>query len=370
VDVIRYLYELLALAGVVVALASVVAARSGAWGHVGAQLAALRGPMGLAHVGAATLGSVIGAWFAVTMSGLVGMALLAAASPVGVRRSAGASSVPAAAAHITLVTANVLVHNDQFAALVRRLLDERADVLLLQEVTPAHAAVLDELIRVRPTLRLLAEPREDYSGWAIVTRLPVTSIGRIDVPGWPIASAVLEHPLTPIRVVNVHTPAPQSTHDQSIWEVQLSALAGFSDLTVPTVLAGDFNATNDHRAFRRLLTGGFADAFERVGRGWGATWPAHRFVVPVLRLDHVLVDQALEVTALEEFGLHGSDHRGLRAVLAPSSLRDATSTTTARAGVAVGPESPASLPGTDLGEAPTVGLSTSPRRVRLQPDGG
>ncbi len=54
------------------------------------------------------------------------------------------------------------------------------------------------------------------------------------------------------------------------WRSQLSALPPPG--ADPVILAGDFNATLDHAAFRRLLDLGYADAASQVGNGLAATW--------------------------------------------------------------------------------------------------
>lgn len=53
--------------------------------------------------------------------------------------------------------------------------------------------------------------------------------------------------------------------------------------TSPTILAGDFNTPGDSSLFDELRNR-FHVGFERVGRGYGYTWPAR---CPGLRIDHV-----------------------------------------------------------------------------------
>ena len=80
--------------------------------------------------------------------------------------------------------------------------------------------------------------------------------------------------------------------------------------------AGDFNATRYHPSFRRLLSDGMRDAHERRGRGWAATWPRNRRLLPpLMRLDHVLVSHGVEVRSIREGLGRGSDHRPIIADL-------------------------------------------------------
>lgn len=308
--VTRGLRSALAL-GVCAGVATTVASRTRAGAHAGAQLAALRTPIGLAHLVLSAVGALLGAWFGAIVAAVWGVGLVSGSAPVGLRPRG-----PGAPAHgLSLITANVLIHNERFAELLDELVDRAPDVLLLQEVTPAHARSLEALRLRRPDLHVTVEPRADYAGWATVSRSPFLSSGRDDRTDWPISWVLVDHPDTPTRIVNVHVAAPQTAEDHATWEQQLELLADFADGSAPTILAGDFNATVDHRSFRELLDAGFTDAFEPAGRGWGATWPVHPLTIPLLRLDHVLVNGSVSVVELEQIDLVGSDHRGLRALL-------------------------------------------------------
>lgn len=103
------------------------------------------------------------------------------------------------------------------------------------------------------------------------------------------------------------------------------------------VVAGDFNATRDHRPFRDLLAAGFSDCADIAAkRPWpGFTWPANRRYPPIMRLDHILVSPGLTVSETRTVQIPGTDHRGVLAVLnlAGPSLRLAST----REGQAPGP---------------------------------
>jgi endonuclease/exonuclease/phosphatase family metal-dependent hydrolase len=102
------------------------------------------------------------------------------------------------------------------------------------------------------------------------------------------------------------------------WPV--SALLAFTPwvvvpaLVAPRLLLGDFNATLDHAALRRLIGSGYRDAADAVGAGLRPTWPAD--VVPVVTLDHVLVDSRIGVRSVTVHAVPGTDHRAVVAVLA------------------------------------------------------
>lgn len=83
--------------------------------------------------------------------------------------------------------------------------------------------------------------------------------------------------------------------------------------TLPVVVAGDFNSTADNWSYHRLRTAGGvsrADATQAAGgRDWGRTYHAER---PFVRIDYVLADPALEVTAATTTPVTFSDHRPVR----------------------------------------------------------
>jgi endonuclease/exonuclease/phosphatase (EEP) superfamily protein YafD len=83
----------------------------------------------------------------------------------------------------------------------------------------------------------------------------------------------------------------------------------------PTVLAGDFNATQDSQAFRRLAGSRFRDASEVAGSGLQRTWGLRPGSTALLHLDHVLIDDGLAARSTAVLPLPGSDHKALVARL-------------------------------------------------------
>src|ERR1700728_3714815 len=78
----------------------------------------------------------------------------------------------------------------------------------------------------------------------------------------------------------------------------------------PLLVAGDFNATADDQPFQRLLGLGLSDAAVLAGRGWEMTWPRNQaWVIPYLRIDHILLSPSLTVTSYRLGTGEGSDHR-------------------------------------------------------------
>lgn len=242
-------------------------------------------------------------------------ALVALHLLVSVRGRGGRRPHPIAdgSLRVRLVTANLLCSNPDVSRLADEIADEDADIVLVQEVTPEALAGLrgSRLWTAYPHRRVA--PRPGYHGAATFSRLPVVFDEVLDVAGSPMLRTDLATPCGRLRVVNVHTVAPLTREQARRWERQMAWLGAFADADAsPAILAGDFNATGDHLPFRRLVRGRLSDAFDAVGRGPGATWPVgHRFVPPLLRLDHVLFGEDIGVGSLRTVRSVGSDHARL-----------------------------------------------------------
>ncbi|MFI7600105.1 endonuclease/exonuclease/phosphatase family protein [Actinoplanes sp. NPDC049681] len=225
---------------------------------------------------------------------------------------------PVAGSRLRLVTANVLLTNPAMEALARDLAALDADVCCLQEITDEHLAAIKAAGLLDAYPHTVLDPRPGYHGSVILSRIPLEQAGQIEVGGGPMTQADLRLPGGVIRLVNVHTEAPLNRVKLAAWRRQLRELAGF---TAPPgaelVLAGDFNATADHRSMTALLRP-LRDAFDDAGPGLGATWPRWRRPMPaLLRLDHVLISPGLAVRAARAEVSTGSDHRRLVVDLAP-----------------------------------------------------
>ncbi|MEV4639867.1 endonuclease/exonuclease/phosphatase family protein [Actinoplanes sp. NPDC049548] len=221
-----------------------------------------------------------------------------------------------------LVTANVLVSNPAMEELAAELAALEADVCCLQEVTDEHLAAIKSAGLLDAYPHTVLDPRPGYHGSVILSRHPLADAAQIDVAGGPMTRADLRLPGGMLRVVNVHTEAPMNRVKLAAWRRQLRALA---EMTAPTgaglVLAGDFNATADHRSMAALLRGPLRDAYDEAGSGHGATWPRWRRPMPaLLRLDHVLVSPGLAVRGARVETSAGSDHRRLVVDLAPATV--------------------------------------------------
>ena len=229
-----------------------------------------------------------------------------------------------------LVTANLLLVNRQIPRLTSELLADDADVIVLQELTSAHLAAMRDAGLLQRFNHQVLDPRPGWDGSAVLSRWPLRDARVLDLAGATMCAAEVITPDGPVHVVAVHAMNPAGRGQLAPWRRQHELLAEhLAAQTVPVVLAGDFNATVHQRALRTLLAAGLRDAFaeptsaarrpcrpRRPTALSGMTWPRWRSpVVPVMRLDHVLVSGRVGVRRLRAAVSSGSDHKRLVADL-------------------------------------------------------
>ncbi len=236
------------------------------------------------------------------------------------RRAGGGSEagpradVPGAR-EVRLGSVNLLVGRADAAAVVELVRAHRLDVLALQELTPAaeqalQAAGIGDLLPGSHVVQARAGAPEGAGG-AVLTRLPITERGA--VPGAfeqpTVRLAVAGAPDLEVTAVHSHPPATSPAAVRR-WHRDLHALPEPAD-EVLRVLAGDYNATPDHRQLRDLVARGYTDAGPATGRGLRTTWTPLGYGHPRLVLDHVLVDARITVTGYDVVRVPGTDHRAL-----------------------------------------------------------
>jgi endonuclease/exonuclease/phosphatase (EEP) superfamily protein YafD len=223
---------------------------------------------------------------------------------------------------LTVMTANLLHGGADPDDLARVTADNDVDVLCVQEVhQTALDALADSLADRLPHHH--SRPGSQGGGSGVFSRFPLAD--RKEPPGFgfpPVMADVLvptvrEPGTRVITVLSFHGKAPLGNGGTHAWSADL-ALAGRFMRQHPgsLIVAGDFNATREHRQFRDLLTGGFTDAAQDAGAGLLPTFPAEPRRIPLACLDHVLVGRGLTGIEVWTEPTTGSDHRAVIARIA------------------------------------------------------
>ncbi|WP_072475854.1 endonuclease/exonuclease/phosphatase family protein [Amycolatopsis australiensis] len=208
---------------------------------------------------------------------------------------------------LRVLASNLLYGQADPKAVVDLVREQRIDVLNLVEMTPRAvdgltAAGLFQLLPYR-----VLHPAPGAFGSGIVSRFPLKEVNltgdsaakqpgaQADLGDGVVAEIVAVHPISP----DVDTPQ---------WEREIKDLSRAAGEHGLRILAGDFNATLDHAAFRTVLSRGYNDAAEEHGSALTPTWPSS---LPVVTIDHVVVDNRAAVTDYRVFDVPGSDHRAV-----------------------------------------------------------
>ncbi len=217
---------------------------------------------------------------------------------------------------MTVMTVNTHEADASAEAIARLARSSGADVVSIQELTPDGVAQLDAAGFGSTFPHRVLRPVGGSSGTGLFSRLPLepaaappalgtrATAARATVPGHGV-----------VEVLSVHPVSSRSSEEWSFWRRGMRALPRATRSGRVRVLAGDFNATLDHREMRRLLGSGYRDAAEQAGAGLTPTWPAGRRLPPLVTIDHVLADDRVRVGEVAVHDVPGTDHRAVVAEL-------------------------------------------------------
>ncbi len=214
-------------------------------------------------------------------------------------------------ATIRVFEANVLYLNKDLTQIGREISMAAPDVLVIEELTPRGLAQLRDSGALSAFPFSVEREENSPSGTAIFAKWPL--VDRRD-PLYTLNAllgATLKHPSGDIEVYSVHVHSPTSSRQS--WATQLADLKRlFATYTgKPTIMAGDYNATVDHKPLRDLLDIGVFDANEATGRELAGSWPNHTALWPVMLIDHIIVTGGIKPLHTFEGQGVGSDHRPL-----------------------------------------------------------
>ncbi|MGD9960923.1 endonuclease/exonuclease/phosphatase family protein [Nocardioides sp.] len=236
---------------------------------------------------------------------------------VGPHPTAAADAVP-----LRVLTVNLYRGQADAPAVLDKAVRQKVDVLVLEEVTPGILADLREAGLDEAFPHSGGRPAEQIAGTMVFAAAPISEVTRLSTNfgSW---SMTVSLPQGDVTVFAVHPRPPKGSAGQ--WADDLAAIADAIEADQPDIVAGDFNATRDHRQFQRLLDAGTVDAAERLNTGWQPTWPANgEFHVlglglpRLVQIDHVLIGPRFAAVGVRTVALDNTDHSG---VLAEVALR-------------------------------------------------
>lgn len=210
---------------------------------------------------------------------------------------------------VTVAVANILYGNGDPDAVVAAVDDLAVDVLVVLELTADGLAGLRAAGLEQRLAPATVTTGRFASGTGVWTSQPASVVDpRSDRRTTPIVRLAVPGTL-PVVLAAPHPVPPVGSRAARSWAATLAALPGPAP-DVLHVVAGDLNATLDHRALRSVLARGYVDAAAAVGAGLATTYSGigHGELVPPITIDHVLVDRRIRVEDVVVRDIPRSDH--------------------------------------------------------------
>ncbi|MFG2545783.1 endonuclease/exonuclease/phosphatase family protein [Streptomyces sp. NPDC048594] len=213
-----------------------------------------------------------------------------------------------------LAELRVLTSNVEFGqgtgALVAAVREEKPDLVFVQECEyTCDAALRRDLAADYPHRQAVEGGGSE--GSVILSTYPLKATAGVPATmGMPGAVADVRGHAVRLQLAHPMPPLPDQV---GLWRDELDALrdAVAGDRSTPAVVAGDFNASQDHAAFRRILDTGLRDAARLAGADRTASWPARTAPAFGAQIDHVLVSEDFAARGARFLDLADTDHRAL-----------------------------------------------------------
>ncbi len=269
---------------------------------------------------------LVGAWFSLTGAVVTALWAVAAGSLMLAayqlvlllthHRRQTAPQWAATGERLTIATANVYAHNETPHVLAAELLGAHADLIVINEWTPAFGAALSAAGGDEAYPHRLVDPADasEYSV-CIASHVPFApGSGMERVGPMRVAHAIVRRPSGLVHVVGLHLAAVLEPGGNRRSRRQMRALQPYlMKPPRPLIVTGDFNMTSFRPEYRGLLRLGLRDAHDALGKGLSRSFRlAARGVLAtvgaIARIDHALVGGDVHPLATRDLPPAGSDH--------------------------------------------------------------
>lgn len=236
---------------------------------------------------------------------------------------------------LAVMTFNIDKDADSYTQIFEIIRTTDADIVAVQEIQPdtaeqieAEFADLYSYMALHPQAERRSR-NDDHlgrgQGVGILSRYPILEDDYVQLER-DYQRIVIDVNGTPIALYNVHLVQPLATrpgrfHFEDHTSEVNAVLARAESETIPVILAGDFNMTDQTDDYQ-LVADQYADTFREVGRGMGFTYPGkpknpfNWIRLPnmaLLRIDYIFHDDYFSVFEVDVMDSGGADHRPILA---------------------------------------------------------
>ena len=210
---------------------------------------------------------------------------------------------------LRIMTINLFAGQADPNTVVRLVREQQVNVLVMPELTQNTDAAFERLGLSKLLPNRVYDEDSTGAGTGVLSKFPLRQVALMDESTLAQPSMVVDVPGSEdIELTAVHIQPGVRTNSAATWRKELAELPRPAERV--RILAGDFNASFDHAAFRTVLDRGYADAAESTGDGLSATWSSWPLGPPVT-IDHILIDDRCAFGSYAVLDVPGSDHKAL-----------------------------------------------------------
>lgn len=213
---------------------------------------------------------------------------------------------------LRIMAINLFAGRADSQAVLRLVREQKIDVLVMPELTTQAETRLDAAGMAELLPNRVYDADTSGAGTGVASRFPLRQISLMEETTLAQPSMVVDVPDTPdeadVQLTAVHIQPGVRSGSAATWLRELEGLPKRDERV--RILAGDFNASFDHAAFRTVLDRGYADAAESTGDGLEATWASPPYGPPVT-IDHIVADDRCAFASYAVFDVPGTDHNAL-----------------------------------------------------------
>ena len=223
---------------------------------------------------------------------------------------------------ISLLSANVLMQNEEYWRLIELIEEESPDVVFLMETDARWEAALEEMLAKYSTV--VSHPLENHYGLIFATNLEVIearSVLLVDDKTPTLLAELRDAAGAGLHFIGLHPRPPVPGNDTEERDAQIKRAATLANhAELPVIAMGDFNdAAWSWTAKRYKHHGNFLDP--RVGRGMLSSFDANH---PILRfpIDQLYLTKGIDLISFERKQHIGSDHFPIGAVISINGRKE------------------------------------------------